>query len=307
MQPFEGFTGKKYKSPIKSVRLPYHQTLLPLYPDHVTMRIITLEPSPILTYLVKSMWIVEEQEGQDIHIRSFPTGFPYLNVIQGNPFIIEGDKELLTTDCYLSGMAYHPFELRMHHIRRALTVQLHPQSLFALFKISAAELSEKRMPIHQLSATLHNQLVELINSTSSSEAVLKKVSQVLAGFLTEPFPDLRVSHAIKEIIQSKGAISVPDLARDVNVSTRRLQQLFKLQVGLSPKRYSKVIRLQYHTYKLLVDTPLQSIVPDGYYDQSHFIHDIKSQTGMLPKDFTTYIRAPERKPAYYSSNLYNSY
>ena len=253
------------------------------------------------------MWIVEEQQGQDIHIRSFPTGFPYLNVIHGNPFIIEGDKELLTTDCYLSGIAYHPFELRMHRIRRALTIQLHPQSLFALFKISAAELSEKRIPIHQLSVTLHNRLVELISSTWSSETVLENVSQVIAGFLVEPSPDLRVSYAIKKIIQSKGAISVPDLARDVHVSTRRLQQLFKLHVGLSPKRYSKVIRLQYHTYKLLVDTPLQRIVPDGYYDQSHFIHDMKSQTGMLPKDFTTYILAPERKPAYYSSNLYSAY
>lgn len=252
------------------------------------------------------MWIVEEQEGQNIHIQSFPTGFPYLNVIQGKPFIIKGDKEVLTTDCYLSGMAYYPFELRMHRIRRALTIQFHPQSLFALFKISAAELSDKRIPIHQLSSSLHNRLVELINSNSSSEAVLTQVSQIFSRFLAEPSPDLRVAHGIRKIIQSKGTMRIPDLAREVNVSTRRLQQLFKLQVGLSPKRYSKIVRLQYHTYKLLVNTPLQCIVPDGYYDQSHFIHDIKSQTGMLPAEFTKYIRAPERKAAYYSSNLYRS-
>lgn len=253
------------------------------------------------------MWIVEEQEGENIHIQSFPTGFPYLNVIQGEPFIIKDAKELLTTDCYLSGVAYHPFELQMHRIQRALTIQLHPQSLFAFFRISASELSEIRIPIHQLSTSLHNHLVDLINSTASSEKVLDQVSQIFTGFIVESSSDLRVAHSIKKIIQSKGAISVPDLAREVNVSVRRLQQLFKLQVGLSPKRYSKVIRLQYHTHRLLVDTPLQYIVPDGYYDQSHFIHDIKSQTGMLPTDFSKYILAPERKSAYYSSNLYSSY
>ncbi len=271
------------------------------------MRIISRELSPILRYFVKSMWIVEEQEGDNIRIQSFPTGFPYLNVIQGYPFIIQGDEERLTTDCYLSGMAYHPFELRMHRIERALTVQLHPQSLFALFQISAAELSEKRIPIHQLSAPLHNRLRDLINSTLSSEAVLEKVSQILSSYLTEPSPDLRVSHAIGKVIQSKGSITVPDLAREVNMSPRRLQQLFKLQVGLSPKRYSKVVRMQHYTFELLIDTHLDKLVPDGYYDQSHFIHDVRSQTGMLPAEFTEYILNPQRRSAYYSSNLYSSY
>ena len=48
------------------------------------MRLIPFDIDPFLQRFVKSMWIIEEQEGNDIDILSFPTGYPYINVIAGD-------------------------------------------------------------------------------------------------------------------------------------------------------------------------------------------------------------------------------
>ena len=53
-----------------------------------------------------------------------------------------------------------------------------------------------------------------------------------------------VNGAIDNILISKGALTVSDLAKESFVSTRQLERLFHEYVGITPKKLSNLIRYQ---------------------------------------------------------------
>ncbi|MEM7486096.1 MAG: helix-turn-helix domain-containing protein [Bacteroidota bacterium] len=269
------------------------------------MQIIPIQLDSISNRLIRNAWVVEESDGIDIHVRAFPTGYPYINVISGTAFSIKDHKgNLLETTSYLSGNSVYPFDLDMRVIKRALTIQLQPYAIPYLTGIPANEFSELRVPIECFSTYLAERFEALINSDRTSQLVLGEVIKILHGQKPRAAIDKRVQVALEGILDTEGNISVNEINDRLNLSQRRLQQLFQKYLGLSAKSYSKVVRMQSHTFKLLNGKGLDSIVPDGYYDQSHFIHDVKKQTSMSPVAFQKFITSSEHHGAYYMSNLF---
>ena len=254
------------------------------------------------------MWVIEEETGIDISVLSFPVGYPFLNVMAGAKFHLRSPSQRqIETNSYLAGPYATPFHLSMPLVKRALTVQLAPYAIPFVLGLPSSELSNEVWPIAELNASLARQLEELIESDVSSEDVLRASEHLLAQHYHQPMvQNSRVAGVCRAVIASKGEISVKSLAEGINLSTRRLQQLFKAQIGLCPKVYSRIIKMQYHTFQLLNGTAIDTIVPDGYYDQSHFIHELKRQTGMLPGQFQAYITDPALRQAYLASNIYSN-
>jgi len=95
-----------------------------------------------------------------------------------------------------------------------------------------------------------------------------------------------VDHAI-HLFRSKG-LSVAECARSVGVSDRRLSQVFREEVGMAPKMWSRLRRFQAAVRALhrKVDIPWATLALEcGYYDQSHFANDFRAFSGIDP---TTY-------------------
>jgi len=81
---------------------------------------------------------------------------------------------------------------------------------------------------------------------------------------------------------------VAECARSVGVSERRLSQVFREQVGMSPKTWCRIHRFQTAARALHngVDVPWTELaLRCGYYDQSHFANDFRAFSGINP---TTY-------------------
>lgn len=95
--------------------------------------------------------------------------------------------------------------------------------------------------------------------------------------------DDRIAVAIRDVIHNKQYRTVAQLADAYNLSARQFDRKFKESAGFSPKTYMRLIRLQdalkqYNANKTLTQIALEC----GYYDQSHFIHDVKEFTGYHP-------------------------
>lgn len=86
----------------------------------------------------------------------------------------------------------------------------------------------------------------------------------------------------------RGGISVRALAAEMNLSERRLQQLFASQLGLPPGVWRRLQRL-HGTLRLLrmAQTPqwAQIALCAGYYDQSHLINEFRALCGLTPQQF----------------------
>jgi AraC-like DNA-binding protein len=142
-------------------------------------------------------------------------------------------------------------------------------------------------------ASLRNQLIELPGANARLacfEAFLnRKLAERPARCFLEPHP--AVGFALDRFHRCPSAISVAEVARSAGWSERRLCQLFREQVGLTPKVWCRIQRFQRAVHQLYAGAqiPWSELALDcGYYDQSHFANEFRAFSGI---DITTYSAA----------------
>ncbi len=95
--------------------------------------------------------------------------------------------------------------------------------------------------------------------------------------------------AATEILQhSRANLPVAQLAKHLGVSRQYLTRMFKKFVGVSPNKYSRVMRTVEATRPLrrLCKPDWSSVALDlGFYDQSHFIASFKEVVGVTPETY----------------------
>ena len=98
-----------------------------------------------------------------------------------------------------------------------------------------------------------------------------------------------VEHAIH--LFRRGPISVGQCARSVGVSDRRLSQVFREEVGMSPKMWCRIHRFQTAMRALHkgADVRWAELAVDcGYCDQAHFANDFRAFSGVDPTTYSRY-------------------
>jgi AraC-like DNA-binding protein len=97
-----------------------------------------------------------------------------------------------------------------------------------------------------------------------------------------------VSFAMKEFERDPGLRSGAVIAERAGFSHRRFIQVFRDEVGLTPKLFCRVQRFHEVIKRVhsLQDVDwLDIALSCGYFDQSHFIHDFKRFSGLTPTDY----------------------
>lgn len=98
-----------------------------------------------------------------------------------------------------------------------------------------------------------------------------------------------VSNVMNDMRQADFFDNIENVASRYGITPRYLQKLFFQYTGLTPKLYSKINRFQ-NSLRLVSkkNTSLTSIAYDcGYFDQSHFIREFKSFTGVTPSGYSS--------------------
>ncbi|WP_426292912.1 helix-turn-helix domain-containing protein [Dyadobacter endophyticus] len=103
----------------------------------------------------------------------------------------------------------------------------------------------------------------------------------------------RVAHILTSITKDATENNIGRIAGTFGITTRYLHKLVYQHTGLSPKSFDKIHRFK-TSLKLIGENkmPLTSIAYDaGYFDQSHFIRDFKSFTGLTPSAYLSNLSA----------------
>lgn len=95
-----------------------------------------------------------------------------------------------------------------------------------------------------------------------------------------------VQQLLQQIAASAGRARLADLLTSVPLGQRQLERLFRQQVGLTPKQFSRIQRVALVRRELRAGDPLLDIaLACGYSDQAHFIHDFRAVVGMTPGQY----------------------
>lgn len=140
-----------------------------------------------------------------------------------------------------------------------------------LFVREGKDLEEKILNANSVQERINLVEIFLLNSLSRLETI-----------------DHIVRSTVETILTGNGQLSINELSGQINVNRRQLERKFHLAIGLSPKKLSKIIRLQVALSNLLAkgSTSFTSLAYENdYYDQAHFIKDFKELVGVTPKEF----------------------
>ena len=117
--------------------------------------------------------------------------------------------------------------------------------------------------------------------------------RILAGALLEKGGDRLVWHpavryAVNVAERSPRAVSVNAVADRIGMSSRRFLDVFRSEVGLSPKAYWRIRRFTAVLNRIARSTDVDwadVALSCGYFDQSHFNHDFRTFSGMSPSAY----------------------
>lgn len=125
--------------------------------------------------------------------------------------------------------------------------------------------------------------------TCLEEFLLRKLASRPGHIALEPHP--AVSFALHRFACPTSVVSVAEVARGTGWSQRRFSQLFREQVGLTPKVWCRIQRFQRAVRQLHSGPEIrwgELALDCGYYDQSHFANDFRAFSGI---DISTYSAA----------------
>jgi AraC-like DNA-binding protein len=97
----------------------------------------------------------------------------------------------------------------------------------------------------------------------------------------------KVADILTSIKKNPAENNLGNIATKHGITPRYLHKLIYQHTGLSPTSFNKINRFQF-SLKLIAknEQPLTTIAySSGYFDQSHFIKDFKSFTGVTPSAY----------------------
>jgi methylphosphotriester-DNA--protein-cysteine methyltransferase len=169
-------------------------------------------------------------------------------------------------------------------------IRFKPEGLFPIFAVPAAEILSRFADVEMLVKRDFGDFCHRIKDAHSTGERISLAESFLLKKIGNKLGTPHYLHFASEIIrQRNGQISLQELAGEVFISPRQLEREFKQKIGISPKQYMRIARLN-SVQKMINETTskqdFSGISYDaGYADQAHFIRDFKYFTGKSPRRF----------------------
>jgi AraC-like DNA-binding protein len=246
------------------------------------MRYAEYPPSPRLRSLVERFWLLEglATGGADAII---PDGRVELIFHYGGSFWRHTDaaEPVEQPGSLLVGQMVEPVRLAPSGQAGVAAIRLRPSASRTLLRFPLAEVSGRFVDLELMFpsvATLRERLAE----ASHDGERLAALEQWLVDAACPP-PRPQVDTAVGLIVQSGGRVSIDSLTRQTGLSVRQIERQFQEDVGLSPKVFSRIIRLQVALRRVRQGIPLMDVaLASGYYDQAHMTRDFRQIAAMSP-------------------------
>jgi len=253
-------------------------------------------PPPALAHIVRHFLIIEKDQIAHVNLRMFSDGNTGMVFNFGDPLMTyEHDSKIskILPPSFIYGQLDTFQTIISVGKIQMLIVVFHPFGISSLLKISAVEIRNEILDMETFYASASQTLNDQIFNSSTIFSKIRTVENFLISKLSENHnQDQLTFQAINLIHQQNGNLLVSQLISTLQVSERKLQRTFEEHIGLSPKRYSGVTRVQYFL-KLLRKNPTISqtklVYDAGFFDQAHLIREMKNISGITPSQ---YMRQP---------------
>jgi methylphosphotriester-DNA--protein-cysteine methyltransferase len=245
--------------------------------------IILRRPGPALERFVDRLWYFDTNDTTPQPDRVLPHGTFEL-VISLNPDANGAADESLIAGPHTRAMIVDPVDYTP-----MIGAHFRPGAAAMLLGYPAHDFRDLDVSLADIWTSQAVELRECLIETCNPDEALSTLELALIGIarsaaLLHP----AVSMAISRLHAPYLVTSIRDLASDCGLSQRRFIELFKHQVGLTPKLYSRIRRFQ-RTLSVIQrsERPCWAglAFDCGYADQAHLIRDFHDLSGLRPTEY----------------------
>lgn len=171
-----------------------------------------------------------------------------------------------------------------------LGIHFNPGGAFPFLGFPLSDLHGLSLPLSDIwGKERASQLFSLIYQAKTVEMKFQVLERWLLRIATRPLKHHpAVSFAVREFQKDPGLLSTAGVAERVNLSQRRFIQLFRDEIGLTPKLFCRIRRFQevLKTVEESRDVDWVAVALScGYFDQPHFNHDFREFSNVSPTDY----------------------
>jgi AraC-like DNA-binding protein len=171
---------------------------------------------------------------------------------------------------------------------RVMGVNFRPGGAHALVRVAVSELATRDVDLEDLFGGAARRLRLRLLETPCPFQRLALLADWLRGLAEEPHMDAVVAHAIQRLEAAPDVTRIRLLARDCGLSEKQLGKLFRRHVGMTPKRYARLLRFRGVAGQAHSSTEVdwsQLAIDGGYCDQAHLAHEFRRFAGITPSAF----------------------
>ncbi len=180
---------------------------------------------------------------------------------------------------------------------RVLGLIVAPTAAFALLREALPAMTGTTVDLHDaVGRSAAGELAARVHGAQDARAAIRAA----AGWVEErlaraPAPNATVDRALAMIVADGGSRSIAAIDAWHGRSRARFTASFRDRVGVSPKRFARIVRFSRaldglaHRRLRLGDIALAA----GYYDQAHFTSEFRTHAGMTPREYVHARRYPD--------------
>ncbi len=200
------------------------------------------------------------------------------------PIVPDGHIDIISKngELFLSGLMQETQVITINPNDNYFGIQFKPYAIALLLGEDVSLFNDKLIPLDSIDGNLAKNLKEIIDKN-------QKPYEDLNSYFEKFFLDKKIERSILEATKiikfSYGNITVRDLCKKLGIHQKKLERLFVSCVGITPKKFCKIVRF-YNTHTTLskdgIENLAQKVLEKGYFDQAHFNKDFKKLTGVTP-------------------------
>jgi AraC-like DNA-binding protein len=187
------------------------------------------------------------------------------------------------------GIRTHCSVIHTATLQSAMGVLFWPGGARAFFDASADVFYNESVPLDLIWGSLASELRDHLREAGTAAEKFHVLEAALLERVNKRLElHAAVQYALGEFARAPHIRSVLGVAREAGLSRRRFAQLFREQVGLTPKLYCRLYRFQDVLRQIALGAPVDwadLALAGGYCDQAHLSNEFRNFSGTSPSAY----------------------
>lgn len=258
------------------------------------MRFEKYTPAFPLCDFVDSFWLYDDYRAKHSIERILPTGTIELvvNLRKDTLRIYDADRpdnHRVFSGALVSGAYGAGFITDTEQETSIMGVHFKAGGAFPFLGLPAGELADTHVDLETLWGPAACALRDRLCNAATPTERFRLMEKALTEHLFRPLEHhYSVPWALQIFRQVQDGPVVRDASVRIGLSRRRFIEVFKAEVGMTPKMYYRIQRFQRarsHTHRTATPDWAELAAECGYFDQSHMIRDFLLFSGFSPMDY----------------------